>query len=424
MSYLTNYEGIDGGYVAFGGNLKGGKITGRDPKVKVLRCDNGTEFKNREMNQFCEMKGIMRQYSVARTQQNGVAERRNKTLIEAARTMLADLKLPTTFWVEAFNTACYVQNIVLVVKPHNKTTYELFDGRTPTLIFMRAFGYLVTILNTKDHLGKFDGKANEEFFIRYSLNSKAFRVFNNRTRIVEENLHIRFSENTPNIVGSGPNWLFDIAALTKSMNYKPFVVGNQSNGNESTTTCDDAGKARMETVDEDPRQETECKDQEKEYNVNNTNNVNAASTNRVSVVGANTNNGLLFDSEMHALEDISTFNFSSDQEYANEEADMNNMAITIQNKKDERGNMIRNQARLVSQGHAQEEWIEYDEVFALVARIEAIRLFLAYASFKDFVVYQMDVKGAFLYGKIEEELKVNVVRHKLTTVGFKLMLLA
>ncbi|GKC04997.1 putative ribonuclease H-like domain-containing protein [Tanacetum coccineum] len=131
-------------------------------KVKVIRCDNGTEFKNREINQFCEMKGILRQFSVARTpQQNGVTKRRNRTLIEAARTMLADSKLPPTFWAEAVNTDCYVQNRVLVVKPHNKTPYELFHGRTPTLSFMRPFGCPVTILNTIDHLGKFDGKADE-----------------------------------------------------------------------------------------------------------------------------------------------------------------------------------------------------------------------------------------------------------------------
>ncbi|GJT15816.1 putative ribonuclease H-like domain-containing protein [Tanacetum coccineum] len=100
----------------------------------------------------------------------------------------------------------------------------------------------------KDHLGKFDGKADEEFFVGYSINSKAFRLFNNRTRIVKENLHIQFSENTPNIAGSGPNWLFDIDALTKSMNYKPVVVGNQSNSNAGTKAYDDAGKARMEIV--------------------------------------------------------------------------------------------------------------------------------------------------------------------------------
>nr|GEU33797.1 ribonuclease H-like domain-containing protein [Tanacetum cinerariifolium] len=135
MSYLTDYEEINRGYVAFGGNPKSGKITGKvDHKVKVIRCDNGTEFKNRDMNQFCEMKGIMRQYSVARTpQQNGVAKRRNKTLIEAARTILADSKIPTTFWVEVVSTSCYVQNRVLVVKPYNKTTYALFHegGRYP-----------------------------------------------------------------------------------------------------------------------------------------------------------------------------------------------------------------------------------------------------------------------------------------------------
>ncbi|GKD93027.1 putative ribonuclease H-like domain-containing protein, partial [Tanacetum coccineum] len=114
-----------------------------DHKVKVIRCDNETEFKNKEMNQFCEKKGILRQFSVARTpQKNEVAERRNRTLIEAARTMLADSKLPTTFWAEAVNTF-YIH------------------CRTPTLSFMRPFGCPVTILNTIDHLGKIDGKADE-----------------------------------------------------------------------------------------------------------------------------------------------------------------------------------------------------------------------------------------------------------------------
>ncbi|GJS79495.1 putative ribonuclease H-like domain-containing protein [Tanacetum coccineum] len=226
-----------------------------DLKVKVIRCDNGTEFKNRVMNQFCEMKGIKREFSVARTpQQNGVAERKNMTLIEVARTMLADSNLPTTFWAEAVNTACCVQNRVLVIKPHNKTPYEVFLGRKPALSFMRPFGCLVTILNTIDHLGKFDEKADKGFFVGCSTNSKAFRVFNNRTRIVEENLHVKFSEDTPNIVGSGPNWLFDIDALTKSMNYEPVVAGNQSNGNAGTKACDDAGEEEKKD-DEDPRNE-------------------------------------------------------------------------------------------------------------------------------------------------------------------------
>ncbi|GKB22264.1 putative ribonuclease H-like domain-containing protein [Tanacetum coccineum] len=367
-----------------------------DLRVKVIRCDNRTEFKNMVMNQFCEMKGIKREFSVARTpQQNGVAERKNRTLIEAVRTMLADLKLPTTFWAEAVNTACYVQNRVLVIKPQNKTPYELFLGRKPALSFMRPFGCPVTILNTIDHLGKFDGKADEGFFVGYSTNSKAFRVFNSRTRIVEENLHVQFSENTPNIAGSGPNWLFDIDALTNSMNYKPVVAGNQSNGNAGTKACNDAGKARMETVPgkdyillpmwpadplfsqdsksspdagfkpsgeeekkdaEDPGNEsgnpTEGKDsevpsteeprinQEKDDNINNTNNINTASdgnnTNNVNAVSSTVNAAgsevnavdpktsikLPNDPNMPELEDIV---YSDDDEDVGAEADMNNL---------------------------------------------------------------------------------------------------
>ncbi|GJU65205.1 putative ribonuclease H-like domain-containing protein [Tanacetum coccineum] len=200
-------------------------------KVKIIRCDNETKFKNNDMNQLCEMKGIKREFSVARTpQQNGVVERKNKILIRAVRTMLADSLLPTTFWAKAVNTACYVQNRVLVTKPHNKTRYELLLGRPPSISFMRPFGCPVTILNTLDPLGKFDGKADEGFLVGYSINSKAFRVFNTRTRKVEENLHINFLENKPNVAGSGPEWLFDIDSLTKSMNYEPVTIGNQTNG--------------------------------------------------------------------------------------------------------------------------------------------------------------------------------------------------
>nr|GFC00686.1 hypothetical protein [Tanacetum cinerariifolium] len=140
--------------------------------------------------------------------------------------MLADSLLPTTFWAEAVNTACYVQNKVLVTKPHNKTPYELLIGRSLNLEFMRPFGCLVTILNTLDHLGKFNGKTDKGF----SVNSKAFRVFNSRTKKVEENLHVNFLENKPNVAESGPKWLFDIDSLTKSMNYELVFAGNQSNG--------------------------------------------------------------------------------------------------------------------------------------------------------------------------------------------------
>nr|GEY56585.1 retrovirus-related Pol polyprotein from transposon TNT 1-94 [Tanacetum cinerariifolium] len=276
-----------------------------------------------------------------------------------------------------------------------------------------------------------------------------FRVFNSRTRIVEETLHIRFSENTPNNVGSGPNWLFDIDALTKIMNYKPIVAGTQSNGNAGTKDDNNVGQARKEKepgkdyillplwtadppfpqepkssqdagfkpsndvgnkVNEAPRQENECKDQEEKDIVNNINIVNAvsstvnAASNEVNAVGRKSSIKLPDDPNMPELEDISIFEDSNEYVFG-AEADLNNLESTFKNKLDERGIMIRNKARLVAQGYTQEEGIDYDEVSAPVARIKAIRLFLAYASFKDFVVYQMDVKG-----KIDKTLFIR--RHK------------
>nr|GEY01351.1 hypothetical protein [Tanacetum cinerariifolium] len=319
-SYLIDYQEIDGGFVAFGGNAKGGGLTCLFAKTtldesdlwhrrlghinfktinKLLRgnlfrglpstlfendhtcvaCQKGKQHKasfvTDDLSRFSwvffldtkdetleilknfiegienqmDHKGIRREFSVARTpQQNSVAKRKNKTLIEAARTMLADSKLPTIFLAEAVNTACFVQNRVLVIKPHNKNPYELFLGRKLTLSFMRPFGCLGTILNTLDHLGKFDEKSNDGFFVGYSINSKAFRVFNTRTRIVEENLHINFHENKPNVAGTRPNWMFDIDTLTMYMNYQPVFAGNQTNGNAGTKSNIDAGQVKKKTV--------------------------------------------------------------------------------------------------------------------------------------------------------------------------------
>nr|GEY26505.1 ribonuclease H-like domain-containing protein [Tanacetum cinerariifolium] len=266
--------------------------------------------------------------------------------VKATNIILQSLPLEIYALAEAVNTACYVQNRVLVTKPHNKTPYELFHGRPPAISFLRPFGCSVTILNTIDHLGKFDGKANEGFFVGYSLNSKAFRVFNSRTRIMEDNLHVRFSENTPNPVGSGPNWLFDIDALTKTMNYQPVVA--QSNNFSSTKACNDAGKEKepdrdyillplwtansplsatskssednefqplndgANRVDEYLSKENECNAQGEEDNTNSTNrlntitlNINAASSSGVNVVGTNISIKLPPDLNMHSLEHIS-----------------------------------------------------------------------------------------------------------------------
>ncbi|GJU55121.1 retrovirus-related pol polyprotein from transposon TNT 1-94 [Tanacetum coccineum] len=196
-----------------------------------------------------------------------------------------------------------------------------------------------------DHLqiirAQFDGKADEGFFVGYSLNSKVFRVFNSRTRIVEENLHIRFSGSTPNVVGSGPDWLFDIDALTRTMNYDPIVAGTHSTGFASIkasdnadlkSSHDDGSKPSSDDgkkVYKDPRKDSEC-NQEKEDNVNSTNTVNVAGTNEVNNVGGKTSIELPFDTNMPALEDYNIFDFSSNDKDDGAEAYMNNLDTTIQ----------------------------------------------------------------------------------------------
>nr|GEY80809.1 hypothetical protein [Tanacetum cinerariifolium] len=165
-----------------------------DKKVKIIRCDNRTEFKNRVMNEFCKEK-----------------------------------------------------NSILVVKPYFKTPYELFRGRTPGLSFIRPFGFHVTILNTLHHLGKFDGKSDEGLFVGYSTTIKAFRVYNTRTRKVEKNMHIKFLENKPIIPSDRPKWLFDIDTLTESINYIPVITGTNSNDFAGKGARFDASQSSMET---------------------------------------------------------------------------------------------------------------------------------------------------------------------------------
>ncbi|GJS22979.1 putative ribonuclease H-like domain-containing protein [Tanacetum coccineum] len=135
----------------------------------------------------------------------------------------------TSFCGTAVNTACYTFNRVRVTKPQNKTPYELLFGHKPILSYIRPFGCHVTILNTLSPLGKFDGKSDEGFLVGYSVNSKAFRVYNLVTKRVEVNLHVNFLEEKPNVQGLGHRWMFDLDYLTDSMNYIPVSLQNQAN---------------------------------------------------------------------------------------------------------------------------------------------------------------------------------------------------
>nr|GEV43606.1 hypothetical protein [Tanacetum cinerariifolium] len=494
-------------------------------KVKVIRSDNGTEFKNSDLNQFCRMKGIKR---------------------------------------------------VIVTKPHNKTLYKLLHGRTPSIDFMRPFGCHVTILNTLESLGKFEGKVDEGFLVGYSVNSKAFKVFNSRTRIVQETLHVNFLENKPNVAGSGPTWLFDIDSLTRTMNYQPVNAGNQTNPSAGFQDKFDAKKAGEEidqqyvlfpmwssgsTNPQNNDEDAAFDDKEHDFDakkpdlksfflqaivlnqgnkmtrlrkrlkervfsnkvnadgsivpavgqnsLNNTNTFSAAGPSNAAVSLTYGKSSFIDDSQlpddldMPELEDIT---YSDDEDVVGAEADFNNLetsitvspipttrihkdhpvsqiihdlSLTTQTRSMTR--VVKNQGGLLQMfndnfhtcmfacflsqeepkrvhqalkdpswieaiqeellqfkmqkvcvlvdfphgkraigtkwvymnkkdergiADTQKEGIDYEEVFAPVARIEAIRLFLAYASFMGFMVYQMDVKSAFLYGTIEKKVYV------------------
>nr|GEV98121.1 ribonuclease H-like domain-containing protein [Tanacetum cinerariifolium] len=401
-------------------------------QVKVIRSDNGTEFKNHDLNQFCGIKGI----------------KGNSVYLDPL-----NLLLPIPFWAEAVNNACYVQNRVLVTKPHNKTPYELLHGRTPSIGFMRPFGCPMTILNTLDSLGKFERKVDEGFLVGYSVKSKAFRVFNSRTRIVQETLHVNFLENKPNITGSSPTWLFDIDSLTRTMNYQPVTAGNQTNpsaGFQDKFNVEKAGEeidqqyvlfpvwsfgsTNPENNDGDAtfdgkEHDFDAKKPESKVSVSPSSSAQSRKQDDKTKKEAKGKSYVETFTRYRDLQ-LEEITYSDDKDDVGTEADFNNLETSIteepkrkvwilvdlphgkraictkwvfRNKKDERGIVIRNKVRLVAQGHTQEQGIDYEEVFAPVARIEAIRLLLAYASFIGFMVYQMDVKSAFLYGTIKEE---------------------
>ncbi|GJU23640.1 retrovirus-related pol polyprotein from transposon TNT 1-94 [Tanacetum coccineum] len=164
-------------------------------EVKELSSDNGTEFKNHKLEEFFDEKGISQNFSSPYTpEQNSVAERRNRTLIETARTMLNGSSLLKYFWGEVVNTACYTQNKSIIVKRHRKTLYDVFRGRSHNISYFHVFGRPMFIHNHRDHLGKFNEKVDDGFFLRYSLLAKAFRVFNVRRQEMEETFHVTFNE--------------------------------------------------------------------------------------------------------------------------------------------------------------------------------------------------------------------------------------
>ncbi|GJT78139.1 putative ribonuclease H-like domain-containing protein [Tanacetum coccineum] len=329
MSYLSDFKEFDGGYVTFGGGAKGGKITGKGT-LKTGKLDFEDVFLK-----------VPRKNNMYSVDLKNIIPKESLTCLVAKATLDESM-----LWHRRLG-----HNKVLVVKPHNKTPYELFRGRTPALSFMRPFGCHVTILNTLDYLGKFDGKSDEGFFVGYSMNS------------------------------DGPKWLFDIDVLTKSMNIMPVVVGTNSNDFVDGSLFDYSSK---NTSNDEPQPSSdagkkddkgEIADQERLEN----------STQGVNTVGTSINT----EPNMFSLGDNATLeaihaNFFSDE--------------TESGVQTRRMTKTTNEQGFISVVY---EWKTHKDLHT--SRIETIRLFLAYASFMGFMVYQMDVKSAFLYDRIEEK---------------------
>ncbi|KAK1384246.1 hypothetical protein POM88_021981 [Heracleum sosnowskyi] len=464
---------------------------GSQHKVKIIRSDNGTEFRNSIMEAFCKERGVKQEFSAPGTpQQNGVVERKNRTLIEAAITMLDEAKLPTYFWAEAVQTACFTQNATLINK-HGKTPYEMVKNKKPNLKYFHIFGCKCFVLKTHpEQLTKFELKADEGIFVGYPLSTKAFRVYNLRTKVIMESIHVSFDdkkitgledENEYDQLRFENEDLFsddvnsDEAGLTNSDEAysEPLLVNTGETGNSQIEQNREPVEGEREEAQQDTASESvEETDSNSDSSNSEPSNSGGASDAAESqhmnqesmdqgggsnndarnhlptarkwtqahtpdlIIGdpdasvrtrSATNNECLYHAFLsqtepkkvdEALQDANWITAMQEElnEYERNEVwtlvpRPKNRSIVgtkwvFRNKTDSEGVITRNKARLVAKGYSQQEGIDYDETFAPVARLEAIRIFLAYVAHKKFKVFQMDVKSVFLNGKLEEEVFV------------------
>nr|GEW26137.1 hypothetical protein [Tanacetum cinerariifolium] len=411
-AHLTDYQEFKGGSIAFGGS--NGRITGKG-KIKAGRLDfedvyyveelkhynllsvsqmydkknksdNGTEFKNHDLIELCGSKGIKREYSNARTpQQNEVTKRKNRTLVEAGRTM------------------------VLVTKPQNKTPYDLLNVRQPIISYLRPFGCHVTILNTIDQLGKFDGKSNSGFLVGYSLNNKAFKRSRDKIRknekpvslveqIFQEELEkLKRQEKEANVVArkEATHETQDVNTnstnLLNAVSIPVSVVGPLRALNDAEPSYpDDPSMPHLEDIYASP-------------------NTWIFTNSSYDDEAVETRSKVHKNSKAHAL--VSYIQKQQRNNYKDFQHCLFSCFLSqVEPKKisqalEDKSWVDAMQEELLQFQIQKEERIDYDEVFAPVARIEAIRIFLAFASYMGFIVYQMDVKSAFLYDSIDEEVK-------------------
>ncbi|GJX92751.1 retrovirus-related pol polyprotein from transposon TNT 1-94 [Tanacetum coccineum] len=407
-------------------------------KVCKIRTDNGTEFKNATLKAHYEKLGIMQQFSIARTpQQNGVVERRNRTLVEAARTMLIFSKLPKFLWAEAVATACFTQNRSIIHTRYNKTPYELL--REPELQRFNNYNSSAEPMNnpSKEDLDNLFGPMFEEYYEQKSSDTPIYSAAQ-PTQVHED------SPSTSSIIVDTHEAPPVVTTSDEQTSQISLTVADEFNQED---TADFDGNAQFVPYNPPSHEEIESSTTALEpSNVQNFHQVQPSTHIWTKdhpldqVIGdpskpVMTRQRLHTDSEvcMYALT-VSTIEpknikeAMADHSWIESMQDELNQFERLQvwelvprpegkniialkwlwkNKCDAENIVVRNKTRLVAKGYKQEEGIDFEESFAPVARLEAVRMFIAYAAHKNITIFQMDVKTAFLNGPLKEEVYVS-----------------
>nr|GEU54117.1 retrovirus-related Pol polyprotein from transposon TNT 1-94 [Tanacetum cinerariifolium] len=385
--------------------------------------------------------GISYQVSSVRTpQQNEVVERRNRTLVEATRTMLIFSRASLFLWAEALATACFTQNRSIIHRRFHKTPYELINGRKPDISFLHVFGALCYPKNDHEDIGKLGAKGDIGFFIGYSADSCAYRVYNRRAKKIMETMNVSFNELSA----------MDFEQSSSKPKLQSMTSGQISSGLDLTyapstiTTQQPTETVQAHQVRQNLMTPTSITDTAPTPTNSSSQATNFPNTSqddhpleqviREPSRPVLTRNQLRSDGDMcmYALT-VSTMEPNNVKEAMTDPAWIESMQeelllfkrldawvlvptpdnitpLTLKwlfkNKYGKEKTVIRNKSRQVVRGYRQEEGIDFEESFALVDRMEAIRIFLAYAAHKSFTMFQMDVKTAFLHGTLREDVYV------------------
>nr|GEW45489.1 retrovirus-related Pol polyprotein from transposon TNT 1-94 [Tanacetum cinerariifolium] len=385
------------------------KRKGLQAQVRIVRTDKGTKFLNQTLHANFAAEGIFHQTSVDRTpEQNGVVERWNRTLVEAARTMLNAAKVLLFFWAEAIATACFTQNSSLVIPRHEKTPYHIINDRKPSVKFFHIFGSLCYTIRDGEYLDKMKEKGDACIFVGYSTQSRAYKVFNKRTRVIIETIHVNFDklpQMASDHVSSDPAPECQRMALEHgSLSPGPQCQENVTQADRTVTTSNDLDLLFKKVIG-NPSQSVRTRRQFKSDGEMCMFALTMSYTEPKNIEEAMADSAWIesMQEELHQFDRLDVWELVDRPLCKN----VINMKWLWKNKRDEENTVFRNKSRLVAKGYAQKEGVDFEESFAPVARLEAVRLFIAYAAHKSFTVYQMDVKTAFLYGPLKEEVYVN-----------------